>query len=83
MISTVKLEVLRMDRAEKIMLILKAIFKDNEDIVNKIDAIQQLKRPEILLTHDQRVSFEEFAEDWYNKGLIIWTGRKSVDEEEE
>ena len=72
-----------MDRAEKVMLILKAIFKDNEDVINKIDAIQQLKRPEILLNHEQRVSYHEFAEDWYNKGLIIWTGRKDIEEEDE
>jgi len=71
-----------LDRAEKVMLILKSIFHENEDIINKIDAIQQLKRPEILLNHDQKVRFEEFAEEWYNKGWIIWTGKKTSEEEE-
>lgn len=71
-----------MDRAEKIMLIIKSLFNDNEDVINKINAIQQLKRPEILLNHEQRVLFEEFAEDWYNKGLIIWSGKKYIDEED-
>lgn len=70
-----------MDRAEKIMLILKAIFKDNEDLINKLDAIQQLKRPEILLSHEQTELFEEFAEEWHNKGWMIWTGKKSKKEE--
>jgi hypothetical protein len=74
--------VIKMDRAEKVMLILKSIFKDNEDIINKIDAIAQLKRPEILLSHEEKVSFEEFAEEWYNKGWIIWTGKKSTEEDE-
>lgn len=44
-----------MDRAEKVMLILKAKFNDNEDIKNVIDIISQLKRPEILLTHEEKV----------------------------
>ena len=72
-----------MDRAEKVMLILKAKFHDNEDICNFMDSIQQLKRPLILLSHDEKVFYDEFAEDWYNKGWIIWTGKKHIDEEEE
>jgi len=72
-----------MDRAEKIMLILKASFHGNEDLLNKIDAIAQLKRPEILLNHDEKVYFDEYAEDWFNKGWIIWTGTKLEEEKVE
>jgi len=71
-----------MDRAEKIMLILKAKFNSNIDICNFIDSCQQLKRPLILLSHDEKVYYDEFAEDWYSKGLIIWTGKKTTEEEE-
>ena len=71
-----------MDRAEKYLLILKSCFHNNEDILNKIDAIIQLKRPEVLMDHDQKVRFEEFAEEWYDKGWIIWTGKKSDMEDE-
>ena len=71
-----------MDRAEKVMLILKAKFHENEDVCNFIDSIQQLKRPLILLSHDEKVFFDEFAEDWYSKGLIIWTGKKHEEEVE-
>ena len=70
-----------MDRAEKYMLILKAIFHENEDVINKIDALVQLKRPEVLMSHDERVRFEENAEEWYNKGWIIWTGKRTEEEE--
>ncbi len=71
-----------MDRAEKYLLILKSCFHDNEDIINKIDALIQLKRPEVLMDHDQRVRFEEFAEEWYDRGWIIWSGKKhDIDEE--
>jgi len=70
-----------MDRAEKYMLILKSIFHENEDVLNKIDAMVQLKRAEVLMTHDERVRFEENAEEWYNKGWIIWTGKKHEEEE--
>ena len=59
-----------MDRAEKIMLILKAMFHNNDDLLNKIDAIAQLKRPEILLNHDEKVYFDEFTEDWFNLLLV-------------
>ncbi len=72
-----------MDRAEKVMLILKAKFHDNEDVINFANAAIQLKRPEILLDHEERVYYEEFAEDWYNKGWIIWVGRKHEEEIEE
>ena len=61
-----------MDRAEKIMLILKAKFNDNEDIINKIDAMAQLKRPEILLDRDEKFKFHQYAEEWHNKGWIIY-----------
>ncbi len=71
-----------MDRAEKYMLILKSIFHENEDVINKIDALVQLKRPEVLMSHDERVRFEENAEEWYDKGWIIWTGKKQTEEDE-
>ena len=72
-----------MDRAEKVMLILKAKFNSNVDILNSIDSIIQLKRPEILLSHEERVFYEEYAEEWFEKGWIIWTGKKFIEEEEE
>ena len=71
-----------MDRAEKYMLILKAIFHENEDVINKVDALVQLKRPEVLMSHDEKVRFEEYAEEWHNKGWIIWAGKKSTEEDE-
>jgi len=71
-----------MDRAEKYMLILKSIFHNNEDILDKIDALVQLKRPEVLMNHDEKVRFAEFAEEWYDKGWIIWTGKKQDMEED-
>jgi len=72
-----------MDRAEKYMLILKSIFHNNEDVINKIDALIQLKRPEVLMSHDENVRFMEFAEEWYNKGWIIWVKPKVYDEDKE
>jgi len=71
-----------MDRAEKYMLILKSVFHDNEDILNKIDTLIQLKRPDVLMSHDEKVRFEENSEEWYKKGWIIWTGKKQDWEEE-
>jgi len=71
-----------MDRAEKYMLILKSKFSDNEDVLNAIDALLQLKRPEVLMNHEEKVRFEEFAEDWYEKGWIIWSGKKYQEDEE-
>jgi len=72
-----------MDRAEKYMLILKSIFHDNEDVINKIDALVQLKRPEVLMSHDEKVRFEENAEEWYDKGWIIWVKPKTYETKEE
>ena len=72
-----------MDRAEKYLLILKSLFPDNEDLRNKIDAMVQLKRPEVLLNHEQKVYFEEFAEEWYERGWIIWNRKKSIEDVEE
>jgi len=70
-----------MDRAEKYLLILKAKFHEDEDVLNVIDAMVQLKRPEVLMNHNEKVHYEEYAEEWYNKGWIIWTGPKRNEEE--
>ena len=58
------------------MLILKAIFKDNVDLHNKISAIIQLKNPEVLLNHDEKKSFHEYAQEWASKGWIIYVPPK-------
>lgn len=70
-----------MNQMEKSLLILKAKFSDNEEIKNQIDAIIQLKRPEILLDNEEQRKFHEYATDWYNKGLIIYS-KSSVDEDD-
>jgi len=70
-----------MDRAEKYLLILKSMFHESEDVLNKIDAMIQLKRPEVIMSHDEKVRFQEYAEEWYDKGWIIWTGKRTDEDE--
>lgn len=57
---------------EKALLILKAKFSDDDELKNQIDAIIQLKRPEILLNNSEQSKFHEYATDWYNRGWIIY-----------
>lgn len=63
-----------MNQMEKALLILKAKFPDNEDLVNAANAIVQLKRPEILLSQEEEKEFHKYAIEWYRKGWIIYTG---------
>ena len=41
-------------------------------MINKIDAIIQLKRPEVLLTTEETKLFHEYAQEWSKKGWIIY-----------
>lgn len=71
-----------MNEKEKALLILKAKFSDNVDLLNKIDTIVQLKVPEILLSSEETEKFHEYAKEWSNKGLIIYVEPpKRVDSE--
>jgi len=63
-----------MNEKEKALLILKAKFPDNEDVINTIEAMIQLKRMEILLNQEEEATFHKYAYEWYRKGLIIYTG---------
>jgi len=62
-----------MNQVEKALLILKSKFSDNDDLMNTINAIIQLKRPEILLTQEEEEKFHKYALEWYRKGWIIYT----------
>lgn len=68
-----------MNQMEKALLILKAKFNANDDLKNQVDAVIQLKRPEILLNNEEQKKFHEYATDWYNRGWIIYN---KVEEEE-
>jgi len=70
-----------MNQMEKALLILKAKFSSNDDLKNQIDAIIQLKRPEILLDNEQQKKFHEYATEWYNKGWIIYNKSNEGDDE--
>jgi hypothetical protein len=63
-----------MNEKEKALLILKAKFSDNEDLKNRCDILCQLKKPEVLLTTEEAKLFNEYAQEWSNKGWIIYTG---------
>ena len=70
-----------MNQMEKALLIMKSKFSDDDDVINTIDAIVQLKRAEILLDGEEQKKFHEYATEWYNKGWIIYT--KTMEESEE
>lgn len=67
-----------MNSMEKALLIIKAKFSDNEDIIRTCDTICQLKRPEILLSQEEEELFHKYALEWYRKGWIIYVQPSSI-----
>ena len=61
-----------MNEKERALLILKAKFSNNRDVINVVDAIIQLKRPEVLLNEEETNQYRAYAEEWSNKGWIIY-----------
>jgi len=74
-----------MNEKEKVLLILKAKFPENDDVQNVIGSIIQLKRPGILLNEEEEERFHKYALEWYRKGWIIYTGypKESIESKEE
>ena len=67
-----------MNQMEKSLLILKAKFSENDDLIKTIDAVVQLKVPEILLSQEEEANFHKYALEWSRKGWIIYVQPSSI-----
>jgi len=67
-----------MTQKERAVLVIKSILLSPDvtqttmkDIIEKVDACLELMRPEVLLSMDQRKTYDKLVEDLRKKGKII------------
>ena len=67
-----------MTQKERSVLVIKSILLSPDvtqttlkDVIEKVDACLELMRPEVLLSMDQRKTYDKLVEDLRKKGKII------------